>query len=166
VDEIGQLAGVSGPAVYRYFSGKDEILAALFNSAMDRLFLLCGHLPEEPFSALDRLVAAHVEFAMRDSALLSVYVGEERSLTDSWRRLNGRQRDHLDRWVAVLYRCFPNRPADEQRAAAHAVIGMIHSVAEWPGDARRGVDLSEVLPRLVKGGLSDLGQHGDVAPAG
>jgi AcrR family transcriptional regulator len=167
VDEIGQLAGVSGPAIYRYFSGKDEILATLFDAAMDRLLLLCGQLPEEPSAALDRLVEAHVEFVVRDSALLSVYTREERSLADPWRRrLNRRQRDHLGRWVAVLRRCFPNRPAGEHRAAAYAVIGMIHSVAQWPGDARRGVDLTEVLPRWVKGGLSDLGQRGNAAPAG
>jgi AcrR family transcriptional regulator len=29
VDEIGQRVGISGPALYRHFKGKDQILAAL-----------------------------------------------------------------------------------------------------------------------------------------
>lgn len=167
VDEIGQLAGVSGPAIYRYFSGKDEILATLFDAAMDRLLLLCGQLPEEPFAALDRLIGAHVEFVVRDSTLLSVYTREERSLADPWRRrLLRRQVDHLDRWVGVLRECFPTRPPGEHRAAAHAVIGMIHSVAEWPGDTRREIDVAEVLPRWVMQGLGGLGRRESAAPAG
>jgi AcrR family transcriptional regulator len=161
VDEIGQLAGISGPAIYRYFSGKDEILAALFDAAMDRLLLLCGLLPNDPFEALDRLILAHVEFVGRDSALLSVYVREGRSLAEPWqRRLQRRQREHVERWVGVLSRCFPLRSAKEHRAATYAVLGMIHSVAEWPREVRRGTDLSEVLPRWVKLGLGGLGGQG------
>ena len=34
VDELGTRAGLSGPALYRHFSGKDEILATLFNEAL------------------------------------------------------------------------------------------------------------------------------------
>lgn len=166
VDEIGQLAGISGPAIYRYFSGKDEILTALFDAAMDRLLLLCGQLPAEPFTALERLAAAHVEFAVQDSALLSVYTREERSLAEPWRRrLHRRQREHLGRWVTVLARCFPNRSADEHEAAAHAVIGMIHSVAQWPRAARRSVDPAEFLGLLVRHGLTGLSsQQGTALP--
>ena len=37
MDELGTRAGMSGPAVYRHFAGKDEILASLFGEAMDEL---------------------------------------------------------------------------------------------------------------------------------
>lgn len=39
VDEIGQAAGVSGSAIYRHFQGKNEILATLFDRAIDALLL-------------------------------------------------------------------------------------------------------------------------------
>lgn len=158
VDDIGALAGITGPAIYRYFSGKNEILAALFDAAMDRLLLLCGPLPADPFAALDRLVAAHVEFAVQDSELLSVYAREERSLTEPWRRrLNRRQREHLDRWYSVLAQCFPDRSVREHHAATHAAIGMIHSVGEWPRAVRISAGLTDTLARLVSRGLAGLG---------
>ena len=37
VDEIGAASGVTGPAIYRHFTGKEEILATLFDEAMVRL---------------------------------------------------------------------------------------------------------------------------------
>lgn len=157
VDDIGALVGISGPAIYRYFSGKDEILAALFDAAMDRLLLLCGRLPEEPFEALHCLIAAHIEFAVQDSALLSVYTREERSLAEPARRhLHRRQREHLGRWADVLARCFPDRSSDEHEMAAHAAIGMIHSIAQWQRSARRRADPAGLLRLLVTHGLAGL----------
>lgn len=158
VDEIGQLAGITGPAIYRHFSGKDEILAALFDSALDRLLLMCGRLPEDPFTALEALIAAHAEFAIQDRALLSVYTREERSLSEPWRRaLLRRRREHLERWLAVVARCFPDRPAIEREAAIQAALGTVHSVAVWPHSARSGIDLSAALVSFVRGGLGSLG---------
>jgi AcrR family transcriptional regulator len=37
VDQIGERVGISGPALYRHFKGKDEILAALFSEALEEL---------------------------------------------------------------------------------------------------------------------------------
>src|SRR5262249_42746727 len=37
VDEIGERAGVTGPAIYRHFRGKEDILASLFDQALDGL---------------------------------------------------------------------------------------------------------------------------------
>lgn len=157
MDDIGQLAGISGPAIYRYFAGKDEILATLFDAAMDRLLLRCGQLPSEPFVALERLLVAHVEFALEDRALLSVYAREGRSLTEPWRRrLQRRQREHVERWINVLARCLPNRSGAEHEVAAHAAIGMVHSVADWPRSAR-DVALTGMLVGLVRNGLAGLG---------
>jgi AcrR family transcriptional regulator len=40
VDLIGAEAGVTGPAIYSHFRGKADILAALFDEAMDRMLAL------------------------------------------------------------------------------------------------------------------------------
>lgn len=158
VDEIGELAGMSGPGIYRHFAGKDEILAALFDTALDRLLLLCGELPDDPAAALDQLVVGHAQFAVRDRALLSVYAREERSLAQPWRRqLHRREREHLARWLDVLGRRYPNRRPVEHETAAHAAIGLIHSVASWPRSAREGEDLERTLVAFVHGGLDALG---------
>ena len=50
VDEIGERVGISGPALYRHFSGKDEILATLFNEAMDELISATAVVYDEPIA--------------------------------------------------------------------------------------------------------------------
>ena len=53
IDEIGRQAGVSGPAVYRHFKGKDEIL-------LSELILNPSHsILTQSFDSRLRLVRSH-----------------------------------------------------------------------------------------------------------
>ena len=52
VDELGKRAGLSGPTLYRYFSSKDEILAALFSEAMDELVSATAMVHDDPLADL------------------------------------------------------------------------------------------------------------------
>jgi AcrR family transcriptional regulator len=155
VDELGEAAGMSGPAIYRHFTSKDEILSTLFDEAMDRLLLLVPAPTDDPFADLEALVRAQAEFSLSDSALVSIYAREDRSLKpEARRRLARRQRQHVERWVAVLARCYPERPADELLTAAFATIGLLLSAAYWPEDARRAADLPGLLVSLGLGALA------------
>ena len=157
VDEIGKAAGVTGPAIYRHFRGKDEILSTLFDEAMDRLLQLAGPPQEDCSTELRTLVRAQAQFALEDRELLSVYAREDRSLPDdSRRRLHRRQRQYVERWVGVLGRCFPQRTENELRSSAYAMIGLLLSIAHWPRDARSAENLETLLEALVLGGLSSL----------
>lgn len=158
VDEIGAQAGVSGPAIYHHFKGKDEILATLFDKAMDDLLLLVGPSdPADPREALDRLVEAQAEFALTDIVLVSVYAREARSLVDPWRRqASRRQRQHVDRWLDAMRACYPRRSEEELLSAAHAVIGLSLSVATWEQAALRTEGLRELLVELMHGALERL----------
>ena len=49
----------------------------------------------------------------------------------------------------MLAHCCPGRPAAEHETAAHAAIGVIHSVAGRPRSARDGLDLSRMLVAFV-----------------
>lgn len=154
VDEIGEAAGASGPAIYRHFRSKEEVLSTLFDEAMDRLLELCGPRLEDPRAELHALIRGQVTFALGDRALLSVYSREDRSLSaPARRRLHRRQRQHVERWVDALGGCYPGRRADQLRATAHAMIGMLLSVAHWPRQARGTERLSAVLEDLVLGAL-------------
>lgn len=169
VDEIGVAAGITGPAIYRHFQNKDEILATLFDEAMDRLLQLAGPRREDPWEELRALILAQADFALRDRELLSVYSREERSLAEpSRRRLHRRERQHVERWVAVLGRCYPTRGKDELTSAAYATIGMLLSVTHWPREARATPNLEGLLERLVIDGLSalDARRHRPAAASG
>jgi len=64
VDEIGARAGVTGPAIYRHFSGKDEILATLFDDALEALSEATAATSSDPFVELEGLVRGHVQFVI------------------------------------------------------------------------------------------------------
>src|ERR671919_1226377 len=127
VDEIGQRVGISGPALYRHFSGKDEILAALFNETMDELIAATSVVYDDPLRDLDRLIRHHVEFAIENRHLINVYQREDRSLVEPWRRhFDRRMRQYASRWEATLQRCFPDAPKPRIQAGTQATIGLIH----------------------------------------
>jgi AcrR family transcriptional regulator len=164
VDEIGERVGISGPALYRHFGGKDEILATLFNEAMDELISASAPVYDEPHRELERLIRHHVEFSTSNRHLVNVYQREDRSLVEPWRRhFSRRMRQYASRWEATLQRCFPDASAVHIAAATQAAIGLIHSVAYWPTKIVRGEnDLPDFLCRLVTQGLSTLGEPAEV----
>src|SRR6202011_4395356 len=138
VDLIGAQAGVTGPAIYSHFRGKADILAALFDDAMDRMLVLAGPVREDAREELEQLVRATASFALEQRELLTVYTREDRALTDdARRRFRRRQRDYVNRWVTALMSLHPQRSRQELTSVAHAVLGLLMSVTGWPRDALR-----------------------------
>ena len=168
VDEIGERVGISGPALYRHFRNKDEILATLFNEALDELISATAAVFEDPHRDLERLIRHHVEFSISNRHLVNVYQREDRSLVEPWRRhFERRMRQYAERWEATLQRCFPDASTVHISAATQAAIGLIHSVAYWPTKVVRGdYDMPDFLCRLVTEGLSTLGAPAEVKAAG
>lgn len=157
VDEIGVAAGITGPAIYRHFSGKDAILSTLFDEAMDQLLQLAGPPNDDPWIELGNLIRAQAKFVANHREHVNVYAREDRSLDDeSRKRLHRRQRHHVERWAEVLRRCFPKCSEAELTVSAYASIGLLLSVAHWPRDVSSVADLQELLERLVLDGLSGL----------
>jgi AcrR family transcriptional regulator len=158
VDEIGERVGISGPALYRHFAGKDEILATLFNEAMDELISATAAVFDDPQRDLERLIRHHVGFSINNRHLVNVYQREDRSLVQPWRRhFDRRTRQYASRWEATLRRCFPDASDQHISAGTQAALGLIHSVAYWPAKLVRADDVPDFLCRLVTEGLSTLG---------
>ena len=160
LDDIGERVGITGPAIYRHFANKEEILVTLFDQAMDHLLLLVAVESadrDDPEAVLDALIRAQVEFALADRRLVSVYAREGRSLSDPWRRqVRRRHREHVDRWRSALAACHPDRREDEIHSAAHACIGMTLSVAQWPREARETAGLRELLVGMLRSAAATL----------
>lgn len=159
VDQIGERIGISGPALYRHFSGKDEILATLLNETLDELITAAAAVYDDPRQDLDRLIRHHVEFSIEHRHLINVYQREVRSLVDPWRRqYNRRMQQYASRWQEAIGRSFPEASDEHVAAATQAAIGLIHSVTYWPPNVVRSDDLASFLVRLVQDGLSTLGR--------
>jgi len=157
VDLIGSESGVTGPAIYSHFRGKADILAALYDQAMDRMLALAGPVHDDPREELEHLVRQHVAFVLERRELISVYMREGRALNeDARRRFRRRQRDYVDRWVDALEQLQPDRPRQELTSVAYAVIGLIMSFSTWPREPRKTEGLAELLTQLCHGALNAL----------
>jgi AcrR family transcriptional regulator len=154
VDEIGQRAGVTGPAIYRHFSGKDEILSTLFDDAIDRLMEATTVESADPFEELEALVRGHLTFVMGERKLAGVKIREERSLAEPFRRgLHRRERRYIERWLDCMERCYPERAKAELTTATHVALGALNSIATWSTDAVKGDRTPDVIAEVVLRGL-------------
>lgn len=131
VHDIGAACGVSGPALYKHFSGKEELLRA-------SLVEISGRLLEEgrtrsaaatdPEAALDALIAWHIDFALTHPAHIVIQEREWSTLgsdaRDEVRRL---QLGYIDVWVATVRALRTDLDRATARAAVQAVFGLLNS---------------------------------------
>jgi AcrR family transcriptional regulator len=159
VDEIGKAVGISGPGLYRHFAGKDAMLADLLVGISQRL-LSEGRRRVEAASgaraALDSLLEGHIDFALCESALITLHDRELLHLPDAERRrVRSLQRQYVELWVEVAGEAFPGL-GDDSRSAVHAVFGLLnstpHSSAAQREEERPA--MAVLLHRLALGALS------------
>jgi AcrR family transcriptional regulator len=149
VDLIGEKAGVSGPAIYRYFSGKDEILITLLDEAIDRVLMSTGGRFDDPRDELDHLVRGHVQRALEERELMSIWTKEHNSIPKAYRsRLRARINRYIDQWIDCLDACYPGQSRAVLTAAVHATHGLIDSTAFWPPQALRVTGLNDTLTAM------------------
>jgi AcrR family transcriptional regulator len=160
MDELGQRAGMSGPTLYRYFSGKDEILATLFNEAMDELVSATAAVHDDPWQDLTRLIRHHVGYTLRQRSLVNIYQREDRSLVDPWmRHFSRRRKYYVAQWEAAVARCAPGAAPLEVAAAAQSVLGLIFSIAYWPPKTAELPRLADFVVEFAANGMSALASH-------
>jgi AcrR family transcriptional regulator len=163
VDEIGAAAGATGAAIYRHFSGKEEILSTLFDTALDQYLLGVPDPSDDPPVALEALVRDHLAFTIGHRELASLWAHEHRALSaEDQRRLGRRTQQYIEQWVTVLQRVFPERPAADLRAAALAAIGTTTSLAAGPSRTL-GAREAAVVGRMLLAGLMSLHTETDEA---
>ncbi|WP_195760589.1 SACE_7040 family transcriptional regulator [Agromyces kandeliae] len=155
LEELGQAAGVSGPAVYRHFPGKAAVLAAILVDASRGLLDGGRRTVDEvaaPDEALRALIRFHVDFALANADVIRVQDRDLDSLGDAdahdVRRL---QRSYVELWVGVLARLRPDRAESELRIRAHAAFGLINST---PHSAR--IHGRRPADRVVRSILEDM----------
>src|SRR6266536_3038794 len=142
MDDIGAAAGVTGPALYHHFAGKEAMLAAALIPVSQQL--LAGgraRIAENegrPRSALAALVDFHVDFALANPAVIALHLHELDRLPDEPRRQIRRlQRLYVEEWVNTLTTLRPELSAGEARVLAHAAFGLMNSTPFLGGEVNR-----------------------------
>lgn len=135
IDDIGTAAGITGPGVYRHFPSKLALLVAIFDRVTDDLERRAQRIEadhNDDKALLRALVAYHVDVAISERALISVYLQEERSLPAAdRRRIRKRQRLYLEHWIQALRRVDPSLDDATAISVVHAAIHVVSSVASY-----------------------------------
>ena len=153
MEDLGSAAGVSGPAVYRHFPGKQSVLAALLIDVSQGLFDGGSTVIDEEADAaatLRALITFHVAFALANADVIRVQDRDLESLADAeQRRVRTLQRNYVELWVGVLARLDPETSAAALRVKAHAAFGLINSTPHSGHSAGTG----QILESMAWAGL-------------
>jgi len=142
MDDIGSAAGVTGPALYHHFAGKEAMLVAalipvsegLLNGGKERV----ARHHDDAQAALVDLIEFHVEFALANPAVIALHLHELDRLPDEPRRQIRRlQRLYVEEWVTVLGTLRPELHAGEARVLAHSAFGLMNSTPFLGGEVDR-----------------------------
>lgn len=130
VDDLGAASGISGPALYRHFRAKEEILAELL-IGVSRTLLVGGRqrraAAPDAASALEELIAWHVEFALDNPDVITVQARELSNLPPRSRRtVRELQNVYVRMWAEVVSAVFGG-DREATVAAAHAAFGLMNS---------------------------------------
>lgn len=175
--DIGAAVGVSGPALYKHFAGKEDILGQCLLHASDQLLAgarellsdggarsavgqpgVAGAERAEPVAAgvaeaaLEALIARHADFALDNPALIVVQEREWAALgAEAQAQVRKRQLAYVDVWCDALAPLRPDLSAPQARAAVQAAFGLLNST---PHSARIGRDaMHSLLTRMARSAL-------------
>jgi AcrR family transcriptional regulator len=166
--DIGAVAGVSGPAIYRYFKSKHELLSVLVEEAAITWRVTVDEVLSKntpPLVTLERLIDAAVALQLENGNLRTVYQQEFRLLDEDDRRRVARiDRVTMSEWVHLLSEVRPGLSEEEARAAVMMVDGLLRSVTTLGTRADRE-RIAAVMRDMALGGLLALGGARRIAAA-
>lgn len=158
VDDIGSAVGVSGPALYHHFDGKEsllgEMLVRISESLLAQATAIVDNVSRE--NALDPMIAMHVDFAVDNRSLITVHFRDlVQARRSDQRRVKELQSAYVDIWVDIVAaQRVTTLDTKEVRAAVHAVLGLINSTP-FSGRLRRDAHVLQ-LRRMASGAIAAI----------
>jgi AcrR family transcriptional regulator len=167
IDDIGAAVGISGPGLYRHFSGKTAVLAEMLLGISqhlldegNRVVLAAADAP----SALDALVRGQIDFALGQPALITVHDRELGNVPEAdRRRIRRLQRLYVEEWVTVLSDLYPGNSHARLRAATHATFGLLNSTPHSAAEMETA-EMAELLRTMAHATLSSAAAPAQQAP--
>lgn len=161
IEDIGAAVGVSGPALYRHFTGKEALLTEMLLDVSERLRASGAAVvtaAPDAGKALDGLLEVQISFALDQPALIRVHDRELDNVPEpDRRRIRRLQRLYAEEWVTVLSELHPRCPQPRLRAAAHAVFGLLNSTPHSAGELDREA-MAELLRRMPLAAFTALAE--------
>ena len=129
MEDIAVAVGMPASGIYRYFSGKSDILAAAFRRAADRLSAelsaIVSAVPDRE-EALTAVIDAYVKRSFDQPELDYVYYTERLNMTVGDQKiLRNLQRANVESWVELVVSLRPDWTPGQARFAVHAAMSLV-----------------------------------------
>jgi len=156
IDDIGAALDITGPAIYRHFGSKQELLAAAFAYTFElrrQEILAAMEAGRSPRERLELLIRDTVHDTLEHQSVLTLYTTELGHLAPNGSRAVRRKvKEFTDVWIATLVDVFPTLPRSEATMAVHCVQYLIATLAYTDG----GLDRARLEELLVDMSMAAL----------
>ena len=133
MEEIASAVGMPTSGIYRYFSGKNDILAAIYRRAADRLSSeassILGSVSDSE-EALTGLIDAYVKRSFDHPELAYVYYTERVNMAPADQKIlrNLQRRATVESWVRLVTAIRSDWTVGQARFAVHAAMALVIDV--------------------------------------
>lgn len=157
LEEIGAAVGVSGPALYRHFAGKQALLGSVLIGVSERLVvggLDVASAAGSPMERMRALVAFHVEFSLRNADVIRVQDRDLTYLPDEGRAdVRRLQRAYIELWIDSLA-ALVDEDRDALRLRVQACFGLLNSTPHSTSTVLRArSDTAQLLSTMAMAAL-------------
>ena len=132
MEEIASAVGMPTSGIYRYFSSKTDILAAIYRRAADRLSSEASSILgsfSDPEEALTALIDAYVARFFDHPELAYVYYTERVNMAPADQKiLRNMQRAIVESWVRLVVAIRSDWTLGQARFAVHAAMALVIDV--------------------------------------
>ncbi len=158
LEDIGAAVGVSGPAVYRHFAGKQALLGALLIGVSEDLVTggtAVVHGTADERTRMAMLVDFHVDFALRNADVIRVQDRDLSHLTEGSRAdVRRLQRAYIGLWIDALSALVTGE-REELRLRVQACFGLLNSTPHSTSAAlRTRTDTARLLAAMAMAALT------------
>jgi AcrR family transcriptional regulator len=133
INDIGIAAGVTGPAIYRYFPGKEDMLVSIWQHLYEQSrqgteAIVAGSATAA--EKLEQLVALQIDLAAGQPEKIRIVDSLERHLpADAAKAFRDQRRAILKAWSGLVGQVRPDLRPDERDVTIHAVLALINSIS-------------------------------------
>jgi AcrR family transcriptional regulator len=158
MEDLSRAAGITKSSFYHHFSGKEALLRAALERALDGLFAILdeeGARVGTPLQRLQHIVRGQVAVLVAELPYVTVLL-RVRGNTESERWALQRRREfdaHVAALVGEAVEAGELRKEVEPALAARLLSGLVNSVVEWARPDRDPDALPDAVARAVFGGI-------------
>ncbi len=128
IEDIGRAAKITGPAIYRHFTSKEQILIEAFRTVGRGLLDPADSVGTlAPLDAFTELIASYAATAVNRPEWVRIWLQERRNLPRRWAdSTRDIHVNYLDLWTDVVNALRPDLERLKARELVYAVLGLLN----------------------------------------